>query len=287
MSKATAILTAVAYPLLTQNEVSKMSDPTPQTEYNPNRSTNLKLYTLLALAGLATLAIFASLDSFNKQPKEIQAGAVMTIPVVLVSICGFTAIGISAASLALFAWSRRPTHETPIITQARTIPPQRQAPQLAPIAPTYQLPAPIYADIPTFTYQGKPIPYGLVSHQQKLDEEHPPIEQYIFDPEPTIDRDKVILRTRTAEGKIIEIGAKLLMRFAKCATPTRSEWTGDKKYYGICAEYAAAQGILTKEGTGYKWVEGYPLETRMQWVDAQINFAIEGNPSPTPNSNEE
>lgn len=263
-----------------------MSDPTPPTEYNPNRSANLKVYALLALASLGTLVIFATLDSFNRQPKEIQAGALMTIPVVLVSLCGFTAIGIGATALAIYALHRRPALESAIITQARNITPQRPAPQLAPLQPVHQLPAPIYSDVPVMTYQGKRIPYGMLDHEQAL-YQTPAEPQITFDPEPTQDRNTVILRTKTTQGQTIEVGAKLLIRFCNCPTPARKEWTGDKKYYGLCSQFAEAHGLLEQTGNGYTWREGYPAEKRSQWINQLIDLATQKHFSPTPNSDEE
>lgn len=261
-----------------------MSDQ--QTQYNSTRESNLKVYAFLAITGLMTLCVLSITSSYQTLGKEIQAGLAISLPVTLVALFGFTAIGLCAVAIALIAWLRRP-QDNSIATTVRTITArEKPAPQLTPLQPQYQLPTPILADVPVMTYRGKRIPFGLMGHEQELDQASEE-QRVISEPEPTVDRNTVILRTRTESGQTIDLGAKLLLRFASCPTPDRSEWTGDKKYYGLAMKFAEAHGLLEKAGNGYKWRDGYPQETRVSWVNQLIDFALKITPSPTPEDQNE
>ena len=67
-----------------------------------------------------------------------------------------------------------------------------------------------------------------------------------------------MLRTVTNGAELL-VPAHLAARFAEqCATPSRSEWTGDRRIYGDCAKFYAEHGMLKKTSAGgYRWADGF------------------------------
>lgn len=68
----------------------------------------------------------------------------------------------------------------------------------------------------------------------------------------------VTLRTTTTAGEAIAIDAALAVRFAELATPSRSEWYGDRAAYGIAARWFSEHGMLDRDARGgYRWKDEY------------------------------
>ena len=74
---------------------------------------------------------------------------------------------------------------------------------IQPTPPRAQLPAPRYVDVPTYHTNGQAQPLAA----------------------------EIVLRSNDADGQSLEVPYRYLLRFAKCATPKRDEWTGKPQQF--------------------------------------------------------
>lgn len=255
-------------------------NPPPQSEYSQVRSSSLKVYAVVVIVLLLSIVALSIIDAFNRQVKEIQAGVLMTLPLFLVSICGFSTVGLLALSFLVSQFKGRlPTLTDVSATHIRPVPSSQVSP-LAPLEPIHRLPPPTFADIPVMNYRGKRVPYGMLNHAQQQWQDDDDLE-VTFEPEPQQDISTLILRTKTEAGKTVSISAKLLERFCKCATPARKEWSGDKQHYSTCLQFVEAHGLIEQAGNGYVWRKGYTGELRQKWIDGLITTATQRTPPTT------
>ncbi|MFZ4773922.1 MAG: hypothetical protein ACOYM3_01075 [Terrimicrobiaceae bacterium] len=119
---------------------------------------------------------------------------------------------------------------------------------LPPDAPDYQviqpapariqLPSPRYIDVPTYHANGQPQPLAA----------------------------EIVLRSNDADGQPLEVPYRYLLRFARCITPKREEWTGKPQQFYQCQAWFDAHGFLQPQGQTRVWRPEYPLPSRLEWL---------------------
>lgn len=110
--------------------------------------------------------------------------------------------------------------------------------------PQAQLQAPRYIDVPVMYNRGASQPLGAEMTLRSQVE----------------DKD-------THEQIELTVPYRYLLRFAKCASPSRSEWTGKPQLFYDAQRWFDAHGFLKAEGQTKVWRSEYPLQSRVEWLE--------------------
>ena len=69
-----------------------------------------------------------------------------------------------------------------------------------------------------------------------------------------------------ADDVEIAVPYRYLLRFAKCPTPSRTEWTGKPAVFYEAQGFFALHGFLFDNGKAKTWKAEYPIECRLTWL---------------------
>jgi hypothetical protein len=64
----------------------------------------------------------------------------------------------------------------------------------------------------------------------------------------------------------LTVPLRYLMRFAKCKTPSRDEWTGKPQTFYDAQRFYDAHGFLQASGQTKVWRDEFPLKSRLDWL---------------------
>lgn len=269
-----------------------------KNEQTNNRQAQLSAYVAIAATGAAALAVAAISNSItgaiDSLPPATTAGIVTSLPVTLVSICGFASFGTIGAAAFIVAWRTpraaqrqyRDDDEPRIIAsplpaqiqqqQIRQLPPPpaQTEPRFAPFRgdivsqvqreaqrAAYAEDEPESPEIATFTSD-----YGF---QPQYDDE-PQMPQYAPEPPPIATNQRIT--ARLGNGDDISISAAAWLAFASLDKPNRDDWRMSLKSsgnsapnsdYGKCKQIADQYHLLSGAGV---WISPKMRDTITQWL---------------------
>ncbi len=263
------------------------------------RAVNLKIYAGLSIAACGLFAIATISNTIARSvealPPATTAGLATSIPVTMVSICGFASFGIIGAAAVFVIWrTPRPAHR-----QQRDDEPQMivQSPRPAQIAtPTLrQLPAPMPPTEPRFAAYRGDIAAQIQREQQRATHvEHGPDEaefatftsdyaqyQPQYDDVPPIapngpespqmvTNERII--ARLGDGQEISIASAAWLAFASMQKPNRDQWrqqltasgnSAPNADYSKCKQIAESYKLLSGAGC---WISPKMRDNVTQWL---------------------